>query len=152
MMPNPGVPFYPKYLIAKSIDLFKPWALWVPRWHPPQRILSLRNNPASRVDFWVACHMPIELEVMFTDHAGNALRFSFTAWLLIWQSFQQYLRTLITKGSNLPLQLTILYSCLTAIEQVSEQKWLGDLNLCPSAHNIIVWIRAHNTVGYMTEL
>lgn len=63
-MPNLGVPLsksrlcrlpsHSKYL---SINLVKPWTLYLFPWPPPFRVI--RNNLTRRVSFWISCYMCI---------------------------------------------------------------------------------------------
>lgn len=49
----------PEYLLAGSIDLFKPLTPGASPCPPPLRTVSYKDNPVNRVGFWVTCQVPV---------------------------------------------------------------------------------------------
>ena len=103
------------------LDLPQPRTLWAPSWPPPPRVISFRDDPTGRVNFWVTCHMLILSKLTLAVYAGNRPWFSLMEQSLIWNKVipaipHDSAKALITKDINSPLQIGVQCPCLTAIQ------------------------------------
>lgn len=88
-------PSYLKYVLAGSVDLPRSRTKWAFPWSPPLGIDCDRDNPMSRVAFWVACHMSVYTELALTDmRVINVESSSRSSRPFDTKSFQRYLMIL----------------------------------------------------------